>query len=108
MRSLGRSRPGEAEPLMDSLLDAPMALEAWIDDDGYVRRMGYEFDLLSTLAGVVPDQGPDGDAPSGFTYGVTMDFFDYGDESIAIEFPDPDEAVDVTESFLELYAGSAT
>jgi hypothetical protein len=108
MRSLGRSQPAEAESLIDSLLDARMALEAWIDDDGYVRRMGYEFDLLATLAGVVPDQDAEGDAPSGFTYGITMDFFDYGDDSIAIEFPDPDEAVDVTDSFLELYAGPAT
>jgi hypothetical protein len=107
MRSLGR-QPAAAEALMDSLTKAPMALEAWIDDDGYVRRMAYEFDLLAALAGVLPDQDLEGDGPSGFTYGVSMDFFDYGDDSIAIEFPDPDEAVDVTDSFLELYAGSAT
>jgi hypothetical protein len=108
MRSLGRSQPAEAEAFMDSLTDAPMALEAWIDDDGYVRRVGYEFDLLAALAGVLPDQDLEGDGPSGFTYGISMDFFDYGDDSIAIEFPDPDDAVDVTDSFLELYAGPAT
>jgi hypothetical protein len=56
----------------------------------------------------LPDQDREGDGPSGFTYGISMDFFDYGDDSIAIEFPDPDEAVDVTDSFLELYAGPAT
>jgi hypothetical protein len=107
-RTLGRSLPGGAEAILDSVLDAETAVEAWIDDDGYVRRVGYEFDLLAMLAEVVPEGDLDGGAPSGFTYGITMDFFDYGDDSIAIEFPDHDDAVDVTDSFLELYAGPAT
>lgn len=107
-RSLGTSLPAGADAIMDSLLDTDMSIEAWVDDDGYVRRVGYEFDLLAMLADLMPEGDPEGGAPSGFTYGITMDFFDYGDDSIAIEFPDPDEAVDVTESFLELYAGTAT
>jgi hypothetical protein len=107
-RSLGRSLPTGADATIDSVLGAPTALEAWIDDDGYVRRMGYELDLLAVLAEVMPGRDLEGGAPSGFTYGITMDFFDYGDDSIAIEFPDPDEAVDVTDSFLELYGGPAT
>jgi hypothetical protein len=107
-RSLGASTPAGAEAAIDSVLGARMAVEAWIDDDGYVRRMGYEFDLLAMLAGAMPGRDLEGHAPSGFTYRITMDFFDYGDDSIAIEFPDPDEAVDVTDSFLELYAGPAT
>jgi hypothetical protein len=106
-RSMGGSLPAGADAILDSVLDAEMSVEAWVDDDGYVRRVGYEFDLLAMLAGMMPEGDLDGDAPSGFTYGVTMDFFDYGDDSIAIEFPDPDEAVDVTDSFLELYAGTA-
>jgi hypothetical protein len=106
-RSLG-SIPAGAEAAMDSVLSAQVAVEAWIDDDGYMRRLGYEFDLLAMLAGAIPERDLEGGAPSGFTYRITMDFFDYGDDSIAIEFPDPDEAVDVTDSFLELYAGPAT
>jgi hypothetical protein len=107
-RSMGTSLPAGADAILDSLLDAHTSVEAWVDDDGYVRRVGYEFDLLAMLAGVMPDRDLEGDAPSGFTYGITTDFFDYGDDSITIEFPDPDEAVDVTDSFLELYAGPAT
>ena len=107
-RSMGTSLPAGADAILDSLLDAHTSIEAWVDDDGYVRRVGYEFDLLAMLAGVMPDRDLEGDAPSGFTYGLTTDFFDYGDDSITIEFPDPDEAVDVTDSFLELYAGPAT
>jgi hypothetical protein len=106
--SLGGSLPAGAEAIIDSVLDAQMAVEAWIDDDGYMRRLGYEFDPLAALAEALPQRDLEGGAPSGFTYRITMDFFDYGDDSIAIELPDPDEAVDVTDSFLELYAGPAT
>ena len=107
-RSLGTSLPAGADAILDRILDAQTSVEAWVDDDGYVRRVGYEFDLLAMLADLMPEGDLDGDAPSGFTYGITMDFYDYGDDSIDIEFPDPDEAVDVTDSFLELYAGTAT
>lgn len=107
-RAMGGSLPAGAEAILDSMLDAQMSVEAWVDDEGYVRRVAYELDLLAMLAEALPGGDLGGDAPSGLTYGVTMDFFDYGDDSIAIELPDPDEAVDVTDSFLELYAGRAT
>jgi hypothetical protein len=85
-----------------------MPVEAWIDDDGYVRRLAYEMDLLEMFesAGLSDDLG--GDVPDEFAYSFTMDFFDYGDDSIAIEPPDPDETVDITDAFLEVYAGSET
>ena len=95
----------ERNELPSDALEVPLPIEVWIDGDGLVRRIAYEMDLgelveASEEAGTV--------TPDTFSAAVTLDFFDYGDDSIAIELPDPDEAVDVTGFFLELYGGSQT
>jgi hypothetical protein len=106
--STGNALADDAERFFEAIVDVSMPVEAWIDDDGYVRRLAYEMDLLEMFesAGLSDDLG--GDVPDEFAYSFTMDFFDYGDDSIAIELPDPDETVDITDAFLEVYAGSET
>jgi hypothetical protein len=106
--SMGNALPSDADTFIEAMLDVSMPIEAWIDGDGYVRRLVYEMDLLAMFesAGSSDDLG--GDAPDEFSYGFTMDFLDYGDDSILIELPDADDAVDVTDAFLETYAGSET
>jgi hypothetical protein len=76
--------------------DITVPIEVWVDGDGLVRRVSFGFhhdDVAQAL-------GPDGDdaVPVGVDY--TLDLFDYGDESISIEFPT--DAVDVTDAFRQM------
>jgi hypothetical protein len=106
--TLGNGLPADGEEFFDSFLDTPMPVELWTDDQGYVRRLDYEMDFAAMFESAGLDDEIGGGAPDEFSYGFTMDFFDYGDDSIVIELPDPDETVDVTDAFLELYEGSGS
>ncbi len=90
--------------IFEAMVDAPMPIEVWIDDAGLVRRLDLEFDFgeIAESAGLTDGT----ETLDAFSYGITMDFFDYGEDSIAIELPDEGGSVDITETFLELYAGS--
>lgn len=80
-------------------------VEVWVDDEGYVRRLSFEIDMGEMLGGFA-GLGDEEDAPEvSMTMGSTMDFTDYGDPSIEIEFPDEADTVDVTEAFRSLAEG---
>jgi hypothetical protein len=66
-----------------SALDGPSTVEAWIDDDGRVRRMRLTMEL---------QQG--GETA---TLVQTMEMFDFG-EPVDIEVPSPDQVSDVDPS----------
>jgi hypothetical protein len=80
--------PGSTE----AINDMTVPVEVWVDRDGLVRRMSFEyrFDEVTPLPG--PESGPY--RPD---IAVTLDLFDYGDESIRVELPA--DAIDITETF---------
>lgn len=85
--------PAAVAGALDAFLTGALPVEVWVDDDGYVRRLTIEMDLVEMLAGLDLL-----DPPQELSVGTSMDFFDYGDESINIEMPD--DWVDVTDAFL--------
>lgn len=82
-------------------------VEAWVDGDGYVRRISYALDMTPMFEafGDVDDTGGDEEMPDTFTMGVSVDFTDYGDPGIEIEFPDEADTIDVTEAFASIVQG---
>jgi hypothetical protein len=101
--------PSTAAELTQTMVDAEIPFEVWVDGDGYVRRVSYEMDLLDIFeggaAGGLRDQGLED-----FVITQTMDFSDYGDEGIQVELPPPgaESATDVTEAYRRmLEAGQA-
>ena len=76
---------------MSKLLDIQIPLEIYVDADGLVRRVVYDFDLadvakeLPTQPGVTP---PDGT----MTMKVTLDFFDFG-AAVNIQAPPASQVV---------------
>ena len=100
---------GEQEAFDDMLaafLDADVPVEAWVDDDGYVRRIAYEFDMGALFAEQFGDLAEAaGETVPTMTMGSTMDFTDYGDPGIEIEFPDDADTVDITDTFAAIVEG---
>ncbi len=95
----------QLERVMDEFLDSEVPVEVWFDDSGFVRRVSIEMDMAAMLSDVIPVG--DDDAPDEFSFGMTMDFFDYGDESIEVEVPA--ESVDMSDVFRDLMeSGPAT
>ncbi len=89
-----------------AFLGSDVPVEAWVDDDGYVRRIGYEIDMGAILAEEFGDLAEAAGEPlPTMTMGSTMDFTDYGDPGISIEFPDDADTVDVTDTFADMLAG---
>lgn len=78
----------------DSLQSIPM--EAWVDGDGYVRKVTMSFDLSGL-------SGSSGGAPSGLDEGasadMTIEFFDF-DQPVDIAVPDPSEVGTLDASIL--------
>jgi hypothetical protein len=93
----------EAAEFADAMFgDIPV--EAWVDGDGYVRRISYEIDMSAMFEafgefGEGEGEGSGNDMPDTFTMGATVDFTDYGDPGIEIEFPDDADTVDVADAF---------
>jgi hypothetical protein len=89
---------------MSFLGDVPF--EAWVDGDGYVRRLSYEIDMGEALAGI-GEIADEGGPPEGFSMvmGSTIDFSDYGDPTIEITFPDEADTVDITPAFERMAEG---
>jgi hypothetical protein len=85
-----------------AMKDTTVPVEVWVDRDGLVRRVRFGFHHDD----VAPALGQDGDAAAAtrptlpVDVDYTVDLFDYGDESIVIEFPA--DAVDVTDAFREM------
>jgi hypothetical protein len=94
----------DPDELAERYLAIEIPFEVCVDDGGYVRRVSYEVDLLE-MVGPGMDGGLGAGGPTEFTMGTTIDYSDYGDESISIDFP-PD-AADVTEAYRNVLEASA-
>ena len=92
---------------LDDLGDAGFPMEVWIDGDGLIRRIKFSFDesTLTDIAEASGEEVPADDLESlgSFGFGMTMDFSDYGDDSISVDVPGDDEVVDITDEFVEGY-----
>jgi hypothetical protein len=95
---------GEAAEGLGDLSSFTFPLEVWVDGDNHVRRITYTFDQDS-FGDIAEAAGEDaGELPSemgNFSIGMTMDFSDYGDDSISVDVPS--DAVDVTDEFVTAY-----
>jgi hypothetical protein len=72
--------------------DITVPVEVWVDPDGLVRRVSFEFRFGEITE--VPGPEPRSYRPDA---AFTVDLFDYGDESIDVELPT--DAVDITDPF---------
>jgi hypothetical protein len=86
----------EAAPGMEMMKDITVPIEVWVDHEGLVRRVKFGFNRDDVTEA-------DDSRPSSFPADVdsTLDLFDYGDESIDIEFPA--DAVDVTDAYRQMF-----
>lgn len=90
---------GVVEGFVDEMLSLEIPVEVWVDDDDLVRRIGLDLDMTSLVNGIAAGMGEDAGGAS-MTMSMTMEFSDYGDDSIEIEVPD--DAVDITDMYLDL------
>jgi hypothetical protein len=106
----GAQQPGgeDAAAAVEAVMAAEVPFEVWVDGKGYVRRLSFEYDMVELMSSIGGERASrEFDT---FTMGSTIDYSDYGDESIQIEVPPPDaaNAVDVTDAFRRmLEAGQA-
>ncbi len=80
------------------LYDTPTTIEIWIDDDGYLRRFEYGWDMADLAVAM----GEDVDELQAIGFGdftYVMDMYDYGTE---VDFEPPADAVDITEAYAAL------
>lgn len=94
---------GTGHGSIEVMNDITVPVEVWVDRDGLVRRVGFGFHHDDVAEAVGPEtDGPVTAAPS-FPVDVdyTLDLFDYGDESIDIEFPA--DAVDITDTYRQMF-----
>jgi hypothetical protein len=92
----------EAGALGDLLASLEYEVEAWIDHDGYVRRLG--LDQGEAMEQLMDETDTyESDTLSAFTFILTLDLFDYGDESIEVEVPDAADTVDITAAVRGMY-----
>jgi hypothetical protein len=75
----------ELGPEAKNLLDTPLPIDVFIDDNGMVRRIGMTIDLGNRAGSVA----------------VTVDFFDFGAD-VGIAVPPADQVTDVTSTFGQL------
>lgn len=88
----------EFDRVVDAMLDLEIPLEVWVDADDNVRRVTFALDMSEMMSGLA-DLDPTA-ADVQMSIDMSMDMFDYGDESIEIEIPA--ESTDVTDEFVDL------
>ncbi|HEX6236277.1 MAG TPA: hypothetical protein VFZ68_03735 [Acidimicrobiales bacterium] len=93
----GPGLPGAGE-VLDEFFTGTLPMAVWVDGDGYVRRLSVDMDLSELFSSLDLPSAPPGDLEMSF--GTSIDFFDYGDESISVE--PPEDSVDVTDEFVQL------
>ena len=98
------SVPVEPEPgsLGDLLANLEYKVEAWIDRDGNIRRLVLDQGEAMEQFMSEGDNPQDTPIPT-FTSVISLDFFDYGDESIKVELPDEADTVDITAAVRDMY-----
>jgi len=96
--------PDDLGPGSEDLPEASFPIEVWVDGEDLIRRIDFSFDS-EALTDVAEESGEDVGSldTAGFGMAMTMDFSDYGDESIEVEIPAGDEVVDITDSFVAGY-----
>lgn len=101
---LAEAAPDEAAELEESLAELGAAdavgvlpVDAWVDDDGFVRRLRIAFDLggLAGVAGGAGAEVPDGMAEA--TMVLDLELYDLG-EPVEIVLPDPSEVGSIDSS----------
>ena len=93
---------GGTEEAVEALYDLQTPISVWIDDDGYLRRLEFGWDL-SQIAGSMGGGEAAGTAAAALgEIRYVMDMFDYG---TTVEFEAPSDAVDVTDGFADLAQG---
>jgi hypothetical protein len=73
----------------NSLLDAEMPADVFIDDNGMVREIAFDFSI------------PDGSGSTAAKATLTVDLFDFGTD-VGIDPPPPDQVTDVTAKLAQL------
>ena len=81
----------------EAVFDMPATIEVWVDDDGYLRRMTFGYDLAEVVGAMGEDPSSFGMADMRFSY--MMDMFDYG---ATVDFEAPADAVDITDAYADL------
>ena len=83
------------------LYDTPTTIEVWIDDDGFLRRFEFGWDIADLASALGEDPGEMRALGVGdFRY--VMDMYDYG---ATVDFEPPSDAVDITEAYAALAQG---
>ena len=83
------------------MYDTPTTIEVWIDDDGYLRRFEFGWDMADLASALGEDPGElEGLGFGDFRY--VMDMFDYG---TTVDFEAPADAVDITDAYAALAQG---
>jgi hypothetical protein len=98
--------PGGDESVAGMMDAFRLPLEVWIDGDDQIRRITFRFggdsfaEMADEVAEQTGEQVPVDEMSEMFDFemGMTMDFADYGDDSIEVEAPDG--AVDITDAFV--------
>ncbi len=98
---LAQTMAGESLPpgMVDELLQMEIPVEVWVDGDDHVRRVSLDLDMGALLS----EAGLDDAESANVSFGMTMDFFDYSADDIAIEVPEA--TVDITDAYGALLAG---
>lgn len=82
------------------LYDMTTAIEVWIDDDGYLRRMAFGYSMDDIAAAMGEDAGEFDQLGLGdMRFSYLMDMFDYG---TAVDFEPPADTIDITDAYAAL------
>jgi hypothetical protein len=97
MEASGQDPEAIGTTAAEAVFDTPAEIEVWIDDDGYLRRMAFGYDMADVADAMGEDTDGLGVANLQFSY--MMDMFDYG---ATVDFEAPADAVDITDAYVEL------
>lgn len=86
-----------------AITELALPIEAWLTQDGHLRQVRMVMDLdfmISLVEATGGDPGSFEDQVDTYEQLFTVDFLDYGDQSIQIELPDPAQATDITDDYV--------
>jgi hypothetical protein len=82
--------------MVDELLQMEIPVEVWVDSEDHVRQVSLDLDMGALMSAAGADDAESANA----SFRMTMDFFDYSADDIAIEVPEA--SVDITDAFAAL------